>query len=1561
MSPTPNASDVLSLLLEIVSCRDLMIADRTTSDPYVKVELGDKDLHKTKHLLKTLNPVFSEKEHNVCVVNVKYGDIVQAGGITFEAKDWDRIGSNESLGKAIATAEDLISTVAAGGGTTELRIGAPSKHKSTSFIKPFGRGSSENTAEGKESEAGYITIRVQLASDTDRSKYGAESGATFWVPKVEAPELAPEEEPVFVTSRDLEPDSPEAKSAAADAAEAAAIPEEPASLTGSNATKVTAVEPDVTIDDTETIEFAIDIVKCQNLLAADRTGLSDPYVKVHFGAKDLHKTKTIQKTLNPVFDKDSNSSFVLKCSGKDFTATDGLVFEVKDWDRGIGGNDPLGEANVSAKQLYAAAMDPEGDGFVTASITPPPGKEGQEAGSITIRGRAVRFGQAETTTISRDAPVVVPAEDKEVLIEIISCRDLLAADKTGLSDPYVKIKLGSKELHRTAHVEKTLNPAYSVEHSKFFIIDCTAKELFEEGGVELKVKDYDRGLGKHDDLGSVQVSADTLYNTTHAETDSLELGLNPPKGHGEKAGFVTIRLRTPTLGDKEDLKAKKGLRGRIVPNIMKKKEADQREIAVAQSMDLIDKEDKVFLIEIVSCRGLLAADKTGASDPYIKVKMDGKDIHKTKHVLKTLDPVFTEETNNAFVLDCPVMELYAKNGIFVKVKDWDRGIGGDDDLGSLQIPADVLYDFGSEAKEFKIDPPSGKSDAAGFITIRCNPISAAERDARKKGGMFSRLTGITSTATTARDMDLSDLSLLIEIVSCQNLIQADVDGGSDPYVKVKLGDKDIHKTQYISNNQNPIYTIKTGSLFVLNVMKQEFIEEKDAVTFIVKDFDAVGMSNDELGTVSVSGEDLIKANGERMVLKLNPKKGSKHKEAGVINIRCRPASNYDKKFLEYANGDRKGDFLGIGANTDIIMNPRGGSTALVKSTLTKDDGGVKKNRVRPEPDPERPAVTKWLSDEEIQELALKPSRRWVGIGSGKLGRIYLEIIGANGLPNLDTSIRGRDKSDPFAMIVYEDCCAKTDIIDDCLSPRWLPWMQRAFVLHMDHSSSDVFVGVFDYDPSLGGGHDLIGRFAVETSSLRPDTEYVLSYNLYEDSFSKDRKAMGSVTVRIRVEFDSQKQLVLSNLRVPEDEYINVKKKKDFHLIRQVVQGKTDLTAYSLGTVMLYVDELQSYLYLKYYLVDAVISLLLWRGQVPFFGIRLPLHSLIAFFAAISMAERPTLYFAYFWWGNAWLLLAIQNWKNNTPHPWCRSKSFASILRMMILNMAMTGPENIPANHNEKEAREWEAEMEERIKKAEAEAEKRREEELKILAEHEKEVADLDQTAETDISTKTGGVSLGPMAMLKPYLYPIQQQLATVCYGLRVLSNVYTWEEPYLAFFFTLASISVGCVFIVIPWSFLIRWTGRILAWGLFGPHMKAVDVFYYSKLKESTEDEERKLLADYYKAQKELAHQNALVARIQTEDAVKLSEIKKVLYGKYICRVPVIKGERFRDTPLLQSYAKPYKPDKEYKSEPIVIGGQRFVGNMIPQLKALEKSKKEAESKQVEDNPAATDKTPLLK
>jgi hypothetical protein len=116
---------------------------------------------------------------------------------------------------------------------------------------------------------------------------------------------------------------------------------------------------------------------------------------------------------------------------------------------------------------------------------------------------------------------------------------------------------------------------------------------------------------------------------------------------------------------------------------------------------------------------------------------------------------------------------------------------------------------------------------------------------------------------------------------------------------------------------------------------------------------------------------------------------------------------------------------------------------------------------------------------------------WLDIGSGDLGKVFVEIIGADGLPNKDTALGGGNKTDPFVCCVYEDTVVKTNVIDDCLSPRWLPWMQRAFVFRMFHPSSNLHIAVFDYDPGFHDDHDMCGRVSIDLANLLPNTVYLL--------------------------------------------------------------------------------------------------------------------------------------------------------------------------------------------------------------------------------------------------------------------------------------------------------------------------------------------------------------------------------------------------------------------------------------------------------------------------------------
>jgi len=706
----------------------------------------------------------------------------------------------------------------------------------------------------------------------------------------------------------------------------------------------------------------------------------------------------------------------------------------------------------------------------------------------------------------------------------------------------------------------SLDPDFGEGHHNVYAFHCYATDLFEIGGLTLKVKDFDRILA-NDDLGTTLVPAMDLYDSSKGQ--SREYKLNPPEGYeGRDAGSVIVKttFTEPELssgGKKALLK---------FPDLVSKSE-----------QKLLSKE--ALFIEIVSCENLIAADKGGTSDPYVKVKLGKNAIHETKHVMKTLHPCFSFRENSIFIMEESKNEVIANGGLVFKIKDWDR-IGKNSTLGEVVVDADTLYDSKGDNMNLKINPPKGSSDDGGIITIRCRPATEKDREMCSRGFPKSLEKGF---APSTMEFGNLDLSLLVEVVSCWNLPSADLDV-SDPYVKLSLGPRAIHKTKSIKNTENPIFTIEEDSVFILDVATKE-IEERQGITVTVKDFDIIG-ANDSLGSVVVPSDIVLKASGERHEFALK-KDG---KDAGFIALRFRPATSYDREFLLSVGGSST-DFMGIRESTRKAMDPTsllngvfGGVfeeiKGAVKSTFTTyekegtiflqhlcqiyiyvymyinspiysafPENGVKKYRIRPYPDPDREKATQFMSAAQIERETFSDSKKWLDIGSGNLGKVFIEILGCDGLPDKDMGISKKDKTDAFVAIVYEDCVAKTDVVVDCLSPRWMPWMQRAFIFRRMHTSSNLNIGVFDFDAGItSGNHDMCGRVSVDLSNFQPDTEYVLRYNIYEDSVSLDRKPQGVLSLRLRMELVSEKELVLSNFQLPPDIYVNVTKGKDFDMM-----------------------------------------------------------------------------------------------------------------------------------------------------------------------------------------------------------------------------------------------------------------------------------------------------------------------------------------------------------------------------------------------------------------------------
>lgn len=273
------------------------------------------------------------------------------------------------------------------------------------------------------------------------------------------------------------------------------------------------------------------------------------------------------------------------------------------------------------------------------------------------------------------------------------------------------------------------------------------------------------------------------------------------------------------------------------------------------------------------------------------------------------------------------------------------------------------------------------------------------------------------------------LDLLVEICGAEDLHPGDLNS-SDPYVVVKFGEKEIHRTKYISKTLNPIWTLRQKAFFLFSVSTKDLFIENDGLDFLVYDFDFQG-SHELLGVAKAPASYFYKAKEERLVIPLKPLTVAGRStgfEKGRLAIRCRRASEKDKEFMqkfeEYCKQSQ--GLLKIPKRREAKARGEVGSSALQSilerkvKTFLVDGKKVYKHKVVPRPDPENTAGTEWLSETDIERICKEPTRHYLHLGSGKTAKIYLEILGCDDLPNLETVSAFGNKTGKFMITILRE-------------------------------------------------------------------------------------------------------------------------------------------------------------------------------------------------------------------------------------------------------------------------------------------------------------------------------------------------------------------------------------------------------------------------------------------------------------------------------------------------------------------------------------------------------------
>ncbi|XP_034296582.1 multiple C2 and transmembrane domain-containing protein 1 isoform X1 [Pantherophis guttatus] len=437
--------------------------------------------------------------------------------------------------------------------------------------------------------------------------------------------------------------------------------------------------------------YQLDIIlrRGTNLAARDRRGTSDPYVKFKLGGKEIFRSKTISKNLNPVWEERTSiliehlrEQLYIKVFDYDFGLQDDFMGSAFLDLNSLEQNRPI-DVTLSLKDSHYPDQD-LGTILLTMLLTP---KEQQREGTVLMRKSWKRTSKFQTQSIRlSDLHKKAQLWRGIVSITLIEGCGLKAMDSNGLSDPYVKFRLGHQK-YKSKIMSKTLNPRWREQFDL---------HLYEERGGIVDITVWDRDAGKKDDfIGRCQVDLSTL---SKEHTHKLELPLEEGEGHlillVTLTASAAVSISDFSMNALEDPKEQKEILKRY--NLMQ----------MFQNI-----KDVGFLqVKVIRAEGLMAADVTGKSDPFCVIELNN-DRLLTHTIYKNLNP----EWNKIFTFN--IKDIHSVLEVTVYDEDRDRSA---DFLGKVVIP--LLYIQNGEQKAYVLKNKQLTGPTKGVIYLEMDVI-----------------------------------------------------------------------------------------------------------------------------------------------------------------------------------------------------------------------------------------------------------------------------------------------------------------------------------------------------------------------------------------------------------------------------------------------------------------------------------------------------------------------------------------------------------------------------------------------------------------------------------------------------------------------------------------------------------------------------------------------------------------------------------------------------------------------------------------------------------------------
>ena len=310
---------------------------------------------------------------------------------------------------------------------------------------------------------------------------------------------------------------------------------------------------------------------------------------------------------------------------------------------------------------------------------------------------------------------------------------------SGTPDPYTVVSLNSRtELGRTKTITENANPKWN---DTLYIIITNYTDV-----LTLQAYDFNE-YRKDKELGTASFPLDKLEQMPEHENLQLEVIAN-----GKARGQLQADVRFfPVLeGQKLD-------DGTVGPP--PESNTGIARITIEQAKELDGSKSIV-----------------GQLNPYAVLLLNGKEIHVTKKLKRTNNPIFPDPTKSVLITD------RKKARIGLVIKD-DRDLATDPILGTYQIKADDMISLMQKGQEwFNL---SGTATGRVKLSLDWKPV-ALQGIAGGSGGYITPI-GV----------------MRIHFQSARELRNLETIGKSDPYARVMLSGIEKGRTVTFQSNLNP--------------------------------------------------------------------------------------------------------------------------------------------------------------------------------------------------------------------------------------------------------------------------------------------------------------------------------------------------------------------------------------------------------------------------------------------------------------------------------------------------------------------------------------------------------------------------------------------------------------------------------------------------------------------------------------------------------------------------------------------------------------------------------------